>query len=263
MGTGGYFMNTNQLLRTTVLLVLGTTFGASQAETLVVLGDHAYAPVIYSQNGKPAGLLSAILERAASLTGDRYELRLFPWKRAYELAARGDGGVVGVSFNQERAKSFDFSRPIYDDDIHIVTLKTKTFPYAKLEDLKGKTIGGINGASYGDGVDKAIASGLFEVDRDVGQAGRLRKLLAGRLAAAFIGNGLAGFNSVIASDEELRNNRSQFVVLPTPLTRDPLHLAFPKSMNKREALNRFDAALEKLKQSGELQRLATIRTTAR
>lgn len=242
MDTGGCFMNTNQLLRTTVLLVLGTTFGASQAETLVVLGDHAYAPVIYSQNGKPAGLLSAILGRAASLTGDRYELRLFPWKRA---------------------KSFDFSRPIYDDDIHIVTLKTKTFPYAKLEDLKGKTIGGISGASYGDGVDKAIASGLFVVDRDVGQAGRLRKLLAGRLAAAFIGNGLAGFNSVIASDEELRNNRSQFVVLPTPLTRDPLHLAFPKSMNKREALNRFDAALEKLKQSGELQRLATTSTTAR
>ena len=29
-----------------------------------------------------------------------------------------------------------------------------------------KTIGGISGASYGDDVDKAIASGLFVVDRD-------------------------------------------------------------------------------------------------
>ena len=55
----------------------------------------------------------------------------------------------------------------------------------------------------------------------------------------------------------MRNNRAQFVVLPTPLTRDPMHLAFPKSMNKREALNRFNAALEKLKQSGELKKLAT------
>lgn len=211
-------MNINRLRKTIVLLVLGTALGASQAETLVVLGDHAYAPIIYTLNEKPAGLLPAILERA---------------------------------------KSFDFSKPIYDDDIHIVTLKTKTFPYAKLEDLKGKTIGGINGASYGDEVDKAIASGLFVVDRDVGQAGRLRKLLAGRLDAAFIGNGLAGFDAAVTSQEELSNNRAQFVVLPVPLARDPLYLAFPKSMNKRDALNRFDAALEKLRQSGELKKLAT------
>lgn len=252
------------LLRKTVgLLALWAAWGASQAETLVVLGDHAYAPVIFSQNGKPTGLLPAILARASALTGDHYDLRLSPWKRAYELAARGEGGVVGVSLNKERARIFDFSRPLYDDDIQIVTLKGKTFPYAKLEDLKGKTIGGINGASYGDDVDKAIASGLFVVDRDVGQAGRLRKLLARRLDAAFIGNGQAGFDSIVSSEEELRNNRGQFVVLPTPLTRDPLHLAFPKSMHKREALDRFDAALEKLRQSGELKRLATSSTTAK
>jgi ABC-type amino acid transport substrate-binding protein len=252
------------LLRKTVgLLALWATLGTSQAETLVVLGDHGYAPVIYSQNVKPAGLLPAILARASALTGDHYDLRLSPWKRAYEMAARGEGGVVGVSLNKERARIFDFSRPLYDDDIQIVTLKGKTFPYAKLEDLKGKTIGGINGASYGDDVDKAIVSGLFVVDRDVGQAGRLRKLMAGRLDAAFIGNGQAGFDSIVSSEEELRNNRAQFVVLSTPLTRDPLHLAFPKSMHKREALDRFDAALEKLTQSGELKRLATISTTAR
>jgi len=252
------------LVRKTVgLLALCAAWGTSHAETLVVLGDHTYAPVIYSQNGKPAGLLPAILARASALTGDHYDLRLSPWKRAYELAARGEGGVVGVSFNQERARSFDFSRPLYDDDIQIVTLKGKTFPYAKLEDLRGKTIGGINGASYGDDVDKAIASGLFIVDRDVGQAGRLRKLLAGRLDAAFIGNGLAGFDSIVSSEDELRKNRAQFVILPIPLTRDPLHLAFPKSMHKREALDRFDAALEKLKQSGELKRLTPASTTAR
>jgi len=250
-------MKIERLRKTISLLALWTALGASDAETLVVLGDHAYAPVLYSQNEKPAGLLPTILERASALTGDHYDLRLSPWKRAYELAARGEGGVVGVSFNQERAKIFDFSKRIYDDDIHIITLKHKTFPYAKLEDLKGKTVGGINGASYGDEVDKAIASGLFVVDRDVGQAGRLRKLLAGRLDAAFIGNGLAGFDSVVSSEEELRNSRAQFVVLPTPLTRDPLHLAFPKSMNKRDALNRFDAALEKMRQSGELKKLAT------
>jgi polar amino acid transport system substrate-binding protein len=238
------------------LVFLWAVLAASHAETLVILGDDSYAPVIFIDNGKPAGILPAILERVSALTGDQYDIRLSPWKRAYGLASRGEGGVVGVSFNKERARIFDFSNPIYDDDIQIVTLKSRTFTYSRLEDLKGKTVGGVSGASYGDEVDQAIASGLFVVERDVSQTGRLRKLLAGRLDAAFIGNGQAGFNGAISSQPELQQNKAQFAVLPTPLTRDPLYLAFAKSLNKRDALDRFDAALDKLRKSGELKKIA-------
>ena len=136
---------------------------ATHAETLVVLGDDAYSPVVYTDQGKPAGILPTILTRISALTGDDYKVQLSPWKRAYALALRAEGGVVGVSYNSERAKLFDFSKPIYDDDIQIVTLKDKTFPYNKLDDLKGKVIGGVNGASYGDVVDKAVTAGLFTV----------------------------------------------------------------------------------------------------
>lgn len=236
------------------VLVLGTWLNA-MADTLVVLGDDAYVPVVYMKDGKPAGLLPAILQAASRHTGDTYDIRLSPWRRAYEFSLRGDGGLVGVSFNQERDKLFDFSRSFYDDNIQIVTLKSKTFPYSKLEDLKGKTIGGINGASYGDEVDRAIAAGLFTVERDVSQTGRLRKLLAGRLDAAFVGNGQAGFEAAVNSFDELRQKRSLFVVLPTPLTRDPLHLAFPKAMGQRAAIDRFDAAIDKMRKSGELKKL--------
>lgn len=248
-------MHASWIQRLIAALLLWATLGVSQAETLVVLGDDAYFPVVHAHNGKPAGILPLILERIATLTGDHYDIRLSPWKRAYELAARGEGGLVGVSFNQKRAKTFDFSKPIYDDDIQIITLKGHTFPYEKLEDLKGKVIGGVIGASYGEAVDKAIAAGLFSMDRDVGAAGRLRKLLAGRLDAAFIGNGAMGFNSVINSQNELGSNRAAFTVLATPLARDPLYLAFTKSMHKRDALDRFDAALDKLRQNGELKKL--------
>lgn len=252
-------MNLHPLRRVLVWLAAWSLLGTCGAETLVVRGDEAYSPVIHTHNARPDGFLVRILERVSVLTGDRYDIQLSPWKRAYEMASRGEGGVVGVSFNQERAKLFDFSKPIYDDDIQIVTLKTRAFSFSRLENLRGKTIGGVLGASYGDRVDSAIASGLFVVERDVGQAGRLRKLLAGRLDAAFIGNGAAGFDGVINSHDDLRANRAQFTVLPTPLTRDPLHLAFAKSMNKREALNRFDIAVDTLRRSGELKRLALIR----
>lgn len=241
--------------RTVALFAAAGCLACAHAETLVVLGDDAYAPVVFAKEGKPAGILVQILERAQALTGDRYDIRLSPWKRAYELAARGEGGVVGVSFNQDRAKVFDFSKPFYDDDIQIVTLADKTFGYTQLTDLKGKTIGGVNGASYGEEVDSAIAKGLISVERDVGQAGRLRKLLAGRLDAALIGNGSAGLESVIAADAELKANRNRFIALPKPLTKDPLHLAFAKSMDKSAAIARFDAAIEKMRKSGELAKL--------
>ena len=169
---------------------------------------------------------------------------------------RADGGVAGISHTAERAKLLDFSKPIYDDDIQIVVVKGREFAYAKLEDLKGKVVGGVIGASYGETIDKAIENELFAVERDVGQVGRLRKLLAGRLDAAFIGNGDAGLQQVIDSHEELRTHRDKLVVLAVPLTRDPLHLAFAKGMNKREAIARFDAALEKLRKSGELKKIA-------
>ena len=236
-----------------VVLALLSTF--ARAESLVVFGDDAYGPVIQKKEGKVVGVLPAILARAAEITKDHYDVRLYPWKRAYELAVRGEGGIVGISRTDGRDALFDFSKPIYEDNIQIVTLKGKSFSYSSPEDLKGKVVGGVNGASYGHTVDAAIAAGLFTVDRDVSQPGRLRKLLAGRLDAAFIGNGSAGFNTVIESMPELMANKAQFVVLPLPLTKDPLHLAFPRSMEKRAVVQRFDTAIDQMRKSGELGRI--------
>jgi polar amino acid transport system substrate-binding protein len=228
---------------------------AAQAETLALQGDEDYAPISYLRDGKVAGVLPAILRKVEPLTGDRYTLELGPWKRVYALGLRGECGIFQLSFNQERSALFDYSRPYYSDDIQIVTLKDRSFPFGTLQDLKGKRIGGVSGASYGQEVDQAIADGLFTVDRDVGQVGRLRKLLAGRLDAAFIGNGPAGVEKLFASNEVLRSQRDRFVILPVPLARDPLHLAFAKSMNKRAAIERFDAAILQLQKTGELARI--------
>jgi ABC-type amino acid transport substrate-binding protein len=243
------------ILLSGLFLSLGLTCLGAHAEILTIFGDDAYLPMSYSAGGKPQGALPDILLKASRLSGDKYDIKLSPWKRAYELAQRGEGGLMGVSWTQERAKIFDFSKPVYDDDIQVVTLKTKQFPFSRLEDLKGKTIGGVNGASYGNEVDQAIAAGLFTVERDVGQAGRLRKLLVDRLDAALIGNGQAGFDAIINSEPELLKNKDKFAILPVPLTRDPLHLAFAKSMNKAVAIERFNTAIDSMRRNGELKKL--------
>lgn len=227
------------------------------ADKLVVYGDEAYAPVIYLDNGKPAGILPAIFSRLSKDTGDTYELILVPWRRALVESETNRGGITNISRNKSREIYYDFSLPIYDDDIQLVVLKGKEFRYRELIDLKGKTVGGAYGASYGDDVDRAIAVGVITVERDPGQLSRMRKLLSGRVDVAIVGNGVAGFETLIASAPDLLASRSQFVVLPQPLLRDSLHLAFSKTMNMKPALERFNKALVALKNSPEYQKLVT------
>lgn len=229
-----------------MLLALG---GTAHAETLLVYGDDSYPPVIYSANGKPTGILVDMLRKVSARTGDTYEVRLFPWKRAYEHARAGHAAVVGVSKTTERLAQFDFSDAIYFDDIQIVVKKGREFPFTELSDLQGKTVGGVLGASYGDVVDAAIKDGLFKVDQDTGQKGRLHKVLLDRVDAAFIGNGTEGFDMVVRSDPELQARRAELVVLGTPLTRDPLHLAAAKSMGKKALIERFNIALREVQKA--------------
>jgi ABC-type amino acid transport substrate-binding protein len=76
---------------------------------------------------------------------------------------------------------------------------------------------------------------------------------------AIIGNGIAGLEVILASDPGLEANRNQFVMLPKPLVRDPLHLAFSKAMNVQPALERFNKALVALKRTDEYQQLIGIK----
>ncbi|MES2935193.1 MAG: transporter substrate-binding domain-containing protein [Pseudomonadota bacterium] len=227
----------------------------AHAEKLLIYGDDAYVPVIYLDHGKPVGILPAIFSRLSKDTGDTYELVLLPWKRALDESARGHGGITNISWNKERDRLYDFSAPIYDDDIQLVVLKGKEFPFLKFQDLKGKIAGGKIGASYGEEVDKAILDGTIKIDRDSSQVSRMKKLLLGRIDVAIIGNGNAGFDLMIASDPDFIANRDKLMVLPQPLVRDPLHLAFAKSMHKQAALDRFNKALQAFRKTIEYRRL--------
>lgn len=231
-----------------LLALLGCLHLPLRAETLVVYGDDNYAPVIYLEAGKPVGTLVDILQAVGKKTGDVFDFQLRPWKRAYEESKSGQGALVGVSLTAERTALFDFSEPIYADDIQIVVRRDRVFAYSQLQDLKGKVMGGVIGASYGQEVDQAIKDGLFTMDLDVGQSSRLLKLLAGRMDGAFIGNGQAGFEAVLHSSPQLLAQRRSFVVLKNPLTRDLLYLAIPKSLNRRDLIDRFNKGLRQVQQ---------------
>ena len=238
--------------RTLLVACLGWAAIGAQAESLVVYGGDSFAPSSYLLQGKPVGILVDILKKVSEKTGDTYEVRLVPWRRAYDLALRGEGAVLGLSMTPERQELFDFSEPLYYNELQLVVAKGHEFAFTKFEDLKGLSVGGGTGISYGAEVDHAIATGVFTLERDTDATARLQRVLVGQLQVAVIGHGIQGLEDLVKGHPRLSKRRGEFSVLPKPLARDPLYLAAPKSLQKKEVLARFSKALHELQRSGQV-----------
>ena len=227
-----------------ILLLFGSAL--SRAETITVYGDENHAPLGYLDKGVPKGLLVEMFSKIARKTGDTYDIKMFPWPRAQMHAKEGPGALMNVSMNAQRLELFDFSEPMYFDDVVVVVLKSKAFAFDKLADLKGKVLGGTIDGSYGEEIDSAIRAKLFTVDHDSNPTNRLNKLLRGRIDAALIPGGDLGYESALSGDPALLAKRDQFMVLSKPLVHDPLYLAVAKSLNKKELIARFNKALKEI-----------------
>ncbi len=224
------------------LLLLGLP-GSLHAETpLKIYGDDHHPPFTQLLQGRPQGLLVDRLQRASARLEPGIALELTGWRRAMQLAQLGHGGLVGVSYTLARARWLDYSRPLAVDEVHLVSRRDQGLAPTRLQDLQGLRIGVGNGISYGQEFEAALASGLFQVERDWGPLQRLRMVLAGRLHGVLLSGGVQGIAALIAQDAKLSEQREALAVSPRPLLQDPLHLGLPKAWRQAEWLARFDAA---------------------
>ena len=223
------------------------------AETVTIFGSDAYIPYSYLEGEHVRGIFPALLGRLEAETGDHYQVKLLPWNRALTSMQSGLGGIMALSWTIERAETIDYSVPLYDDETVLVVLKGHEFDFVKIEDLRGKTLGIGNGSSYGEVVDKAINTKLFNIDRDNAPATRLNKLFAGRFDAAIMGTGRIGVKMLIDTDKNLQSHADQFIILPNPITKNPLSIGFSKFMGTSDVINRLNSAYRKLRKEGKLK----------
>lgn len=237
------------------LLSLLLGHGAGAADIAVFSGDGS-PPKMYVQEGKSRGILVDILQYADQrLVNDKLRLALYPWARAYMQASSGDGGIVGLSWTRRRDDLFDYSDPLFFDEVVVVVRRGSEFPFKALSDLRGKRVGIVRGASYGEAFDRAQTAGVFTVDGDNGANNRLHKLVAGRIDCALFNVGKAGFEETLRIHKEFMPYKDALVVLPVPLRSDPNFLAFPKSMQMRTWLAEFNQIIKKGYARGDIPKL--------
>lgn len=239
-----------------ILLGLLLCCGA-QAEELLIVGNNYSVPKIYAAaDEQPAGMLVDILRYAdAALPAQTFLLKLYPWARAYSMAEGGQAGIVGLSWTAERQQHFDYSEPLFYDEVLVVVRQDQQLAFHGIDDLKGLRIGLGGGGSFGEEFEQARQRGLFQVDEDNGPVSRLKKLLAGRIDVALINPGLAGLRRAIVQDPELQRRASELRALPQPLKRDANHLGFHKRLAMGGFLAEFNAVIRRGYANGDIPRL--------
>ncbi len=227
---------------------------ATFAHHITIFGNHVKPPKIHLAQGKPQGVLIDIMKYVEEHMHHPFKFQLYPWKRAFQNAHAGKGGIVGLSANKERQKHFDYSHAIYYEEIILVVRKDHAFDYRSIADLHNKRVGYLRGGSYGDAFEEGKRN-IFIAVEDDGIPQRLLQLLHGRIDVAVIGPGKAGFYAGIAGSNDLTSQQNQFVILDSPFKRDPNYLGFAKSMNMTGFLTQFNSIIDQGRANGDLQKI--------
>ncbi len=200
------------------------------------------------------------LENAAKI---KFELRRYPWRRLLQNGENGEGLIFGIYKTPERSQVFTFSEAVYSDKIWLVSRCADHMTFNKLQDLKGKTIGIIQGSSAGDEFDKQVNI-LFTAEYNTSNvASRFSKLYQKRMDAFLLYEPRTNvkkiqreLNAVHAKEiEEYKKTKADiFCVLPKPISAINVHFAVSLAADKTP-LEKIDKAIDQAKKNGELARL--------
>lgn len=200
------------------------------------------------------------LENALQIT---FDIRQYPWKRVLYSAENGEGIVFGMYKNPSRMEKFNFSESIYLEYSWLVTKCDQQFPFNKIADLKGKTVGVASGASAGEEFDSQVGK-LFKIEKnDTTPEGRFLKLYQGRMDAFLIYQPRTNIKAV---QEELnaryvpkiigleKTDKAIFCILPNPVSSVEVHFALSNQVDQTN-LKKLDEVLIQARKNGDLKKI--------
>lgn len=248
-----------QILISFLCIFLTATYchsSAKERELLPIVGDFKAAPKNWLDSNKQAqGIMIDLLNEVSARTSIDFTYNLYPWKRAFALSEIGKGAIIGFSKTSQREKKWDYSEPMFFDELVLVTTKVKQFKFTNLQSLNGRRLAIKSGASYGDDFEDARKKGYFKAVETTDRAGQMRMLTANRVDVVLVSPGRIALELVIARNAWLSNNREDFVILDPPYKSDPNFLGIPKSMNKSHLLPVINQAIAEIKADGTYEKI--------
>ena len=133
-----------------------------KAGTLVVYTEAAFAPYEFYYENKVVGVDVKIMEEVAKELGVTLEVKdvAFDTICASVKTGKADIGAAGITINDTRKETVDFSIPYSSTEQYVVVAKANT-TIKNVDDLKGKVIGVQQGTTSDSLLDSLIKDGTL------------------------------------------------------------------------------------------------------
>lgn len=195
----------------------------------------------------------------------KLDVRRYPWRRVLYNGENGEGLIFGIYKTAEREHIFAFSEPVYAEKIWLIKRCDQPFSFNQLQDLKGKTIGIVQGSSAGVEFDSQVNL-LFKAEYNTSSlSGRFSKLYQKRMDAFLYYEARSNLkslqrelNQTYASelDEYKKQKTEVFCILPKPVSTVDVHFALSLKSDRR-ILDKIDQVLIQARKTGELEKFLT------
>ena len=222
------------------------TKSSADAKTYIIYSDNAFAPFEFldTKTKKYVGVDMDIMDAVAKDQGFKYEMHNegFDASMGAVQSGQADGMIAGMTINDERKKTFDFSSPYFNDGQVMVGKKgTKT------DDLKGKTVAVKNGTAGKDYAEEVKDKYGYKINYYKDSPAMYQAVKTGVDVACFEDFSVIGYSIKTGEvDLEILNDK--------PFNVKGYGFAVKKGQNA-ELLKMFDAGLANIKKNGKLNEI--------
>lgn len=235
----------NRIILIILIFIIPKPLLAYGEDIIIIGGDRNYPPYEYiDENGDYRGFNVDIMRALAIELGIDIRFKPMDWKSAIKALENGEiDAIQGMSYNEDRAKKYEFSEKHLENSLIYFVPKEASFIF-ELSDLKGKKVAvqrndlAENVLSQVDNVDIVMLLDLEEA---------LDKLV-NKEVDVVLGSKLVGTYIIRKKDlsDEIKMVGYEF-------NQTPYSIAFKKGNDQLK--NKFDKALKQLKEDGIYQKI--------
>lgn len=235
----------NRIILIILIFIIPKPLLAYGEDIIIIGGDRNYPPYEYiDENGDYRGFNVDIMRALAIELGIDIRFKPMDWKSAIKALENGEiDAIQGMSYNEDRAKKYEFSEKHLENSLIYFVPKEASFIF-ELSDLKGKKVA-VQRNDLAENV-------LFQVDNvDVVMLLDLEEALdklVNKEVDVVLGSKLVGTYIIRKKDlsDEIKMVGYEF-------NQTPYSIAFKKGNDQLK--NKFDKALKQLKEDGIYQKI--------
>lgn len=222
----------------------------SQSEEIIQISNGEWPPYT-SEKLRDFGLYSHIVSKAFALENISVEYRFFPWARSYRYVEKGvfDASLTWAP-TPDKKKQVIFSDPVFMHKKVFFHLKSTSFDWKTINDLKAFSIGATSDYTYGSEFDTFAKEGSLQVEYVSNDIQNFRRLLSNRIQIfpSDIDVGFDLINTYFTPEQA-----ELFTYHPLPVQETYTCVIFTKKNPQRSyyLMTKFNEGLKKLKQSGK------------